>query len=81
MSSRILPPPLQHGSVAIPPAKDAAARKQTEGAGYQKYAPPHRAQFNYIPSPDVLKTMIDRALEALSKGIYWDRGSIINLLL
>lgn len=60
---------------------DARRRIQTEDKELRDYAPPHRAQYNYIPSPDVLKNMIDRALEALSKGIYWDRGSIINIVL
>ena len=60
---------------------DARKRTQREDEGLGRYAPPHRAQYNYIPSPDVLKNMIDRALEALAKGVYWDRGSIINLVL
>lgn len=60
---------------------DAKSRTRQEEDSLRKYAPPHRAQHNYIPAPDVLKNMIDRALEALSKGVYWDRGSIINLVL
>lgn len=60
---------------------DAKRRARQENEDLGKYAPPHRAQYNYIPSPDVLKNMIDRALEALAKGVYWDRGSIINLVL
>lgn len=60
---------------------DARKRTKADDKELRDYAPPHRAQYNYVPSPDVLKNMIDRALEALAKGVYWDRGSIINLVL
>lgn len=60
---------------------DAKRRLRQEEEDFRRYSPPHRAQYNYIPPPDVLKDMIDRALEALAKGVYWDRGSIINLVL
>lgn len=78
MSNRIssAPLPISTGRLA-----DTRKRTETREKELRDYAPPHRAQYNYIPSPDVLKNMIDRALEALSKGVYWDRGSIINLVL
>lgn len=60
---------------------DARKRTETQDKHLSDYRAPHKAQYNYIPSPDVLKNMIDRALEALSKGVYWDRGSIINIVL
>lgn len=66
----------------VRPTRDASVKSKTDDdLNKSKYAPPHRAQFNYIPSPDALRSMIERALEALSRGVYWDRGSIINLLL
>lgn len=68
-------------TTAVGRIADAKKRTRQEDESLGRYAPPHRAQRNYIPSPDVLKNMIDRALEALSKGVYWDRGSIINLVL
>ena len=40
-----------------------------------------KARLNFIPSTDELAIMIDKALTALSKGIFWDRGSIINIVL
>jgi hypothetical protein len=46
-------------------------------------APPRKgpkAAMNFFPSDSELSHMIDRALEALSKGIFWDRGAILNLL-
>ena len=39
-----------------------------------------RARLNFIPDDDSLLALIDKALNALSLGRYWDRGSIINLL-
>lgn len=60
---------------------DARKRLEQPEKELRDYRPPHRAQHNYIPSADVLKNMIDRALEALSKGVYWDRGSIIDIVL
>ena len=61
--------------------RDAKRRQPEVEVEINDYRSPRRAQFNYIPSPDALRTLIDRALEALGKGVYWDRGSIINLLL
>lgn len=80
MASRIASSssPLITGTGRLADARHRLGQQEKE---LRDYAPPHRAQFNYIPSPDVLKNMIDRALEALSKGVYWDRGSIINLVL
>ena len=39
-----------------------------------------RARLNFVPDEQTLLSLIDRALNALSMGRYWDRGSIINLL-
>lgn len=56
-------------------------RPQEKDRDLRKYASPNRAHLNYIPSPDALRSLIERALEALSNGVYWQRGSIINLVL
>jgi hypothetical protein len=39
-----------------------------------------RATLNYIPDEQSLGAMIGNALTALSRGIRWARGSIVNLL-
>ena len=39
-----------------------------------------RARLNYLPEDSELSGMIDRALGAMSRGIHWVRGSIVNLL-
>lgn len=40
-----------------------------------------RARLNFMPDNDTLAAMIDRGLEALSRGYRWARGSILNLLI
>lgn len=42
--------------------------------------PPARRGFQVIPSADVLDQLIGRAVEAFKRGMIWDRGSILNLL-
>jgi hypothetical protein len=41
---------------------------------------PARASVNFIPGPDSLQTLISGAVQALKRGVYWDRGTILNLL-
>ena len=40
-----------------------------------------RAIRNFIPSTEEILARIDDALIALSRGIYWDRGAIIDIVL
>lgn len=39
-----------------------------------------RARLNFIPDDSMLGGMIQQALTALSRGVRWARGSIINLV-
>ncbi len=39
-----------------------------------------RARLNFLPNNDMLKEMVGQALTALSRGVRWARGSIINLV-
>lgn len=39
-----------------------------------------RARLNEIPDEQTLATRINNALAALSRGVRWARGSILNLL-
>lgn len=61
--------------------KDTQAPKRRDAPGKSSYYPDKRASLNFIPSPDELSRLIDRALTALSQGVYWDRGSIVNIVL
>ncbi len=38
-----------------------------------------RAVINHFPTDSELGEMINHALTALKRGIYWDRGSIVNI--
>ena len=39
-----------------------------------------RARLNFIPDEETLGGLIGNALAALSRGVRWARGSILNLL-
>ena len=54
---------------------------KTVGAGRRTARRSPRARVNFIPDMEQLKAMIDDALTALSRGVYWDRGSIIDIVL
>ena len=58
-------------------------RRKTEHSdeAFSAHYPQRRARENIIPTTDELAHLISRALSALSRGIYWDRGSIINIVL
>lgn len=61
----------------------AAARRANGNAGAERDAfapPPARAHINFIPAGESLATLIQGAVAALRKGVYWDRGTILNLL-
>lgn len=78
MSTRIPP-----SSFPVPSGinRPRDTRDSREKVDLRKFASPAKAHLNYIPSPDALRSLVERALEALSNGVYWQRGSIINLVL
>ncbi len=67
--------------------KRAAERKeQVEGAepitinAVTSTTTQHRARLNFMPDDSALANLVGQALSALSKGIRWARGSIVNLI-
>jgi hypothetical protein len=62
------------------PAQTGKNYEQRADRQAVKVAAPKRAEMNFIPSPESLGTLIRGAVEALRSGTYWDRGSILNLL-
>ncbi|MFZ4541950.1 MAG: hypothetical protein ACOYNL_09155 [Rickettsiales bacterium] len=46
----------------------------------QKHSAQIRARLNHVPDEETLGGMISNALAALSRGVRWARGSILNLL-
>lgn len=41
---------------------------------------PKRAAVNHFPAPETLRTLVAGAVEALRRGVTWDRGTILNIL-
>lgn len=60
--------------------KSVARRQQQTEGGSETHTPPSRPELNHIPSPESLGTLIRSAVSALRRGIAWDRGTILNLL-
>lgn len=61
-------------------SKAAERRRQQQDDSSAAYTVPKRSDVNYIPAPESLRTLISSAVAALRRGIYWDRGTILNLL-
>ena len=55
-------------------------RQEREADNAALYVAPKRSDVNHIPSNESLKTLISSAVAALRKGVRWDRGTILNLL-
>ena len=58
--------------------KSLVGQKFTENFE-QKTIIPTRATENNIPAPETLSTLIRSAISAMRSGIFWDRGTILNL--
>lgn len=61
-------------------AERAAAIKGAAATSPVRTTSQVRAALNVIPDDESLTAMIGRALTALSRGIRWARGSIVNLI-
>jgi hypothetical protein len=63
------------------PTPAAASRSPATTTREQDYRRGRRAILNLIPDNDTLMDLIRQARNALERGIFWDRGSIIDLIL
>ena len=61
-------------------AGKTSERKRQQTGGDSVYTVPTRSDLNYIPAAESLMTIINSAVEALRRGVYWDRGTILNLV-
>jgi hypothetical protein len=64
----------------------AATRKfdgKPAGRSFERHEliPPPKPPRNFIPTQEAIESLLERALAALARGMIWDRGSIINLVL
>lgn len=67
----------------IPATSSRVARKgntSIEPVDRESLRPPRFRGLAYIPSEDTLHDLIERAMQALRAGIFWDRGSILNIV-
>lgn len=60
--------------------RPAVARGQAKPREQENRRSP-RAILGVIPDAETIAALVVQARQALSKGIFWDRGAIINILL
>ncbi len=68
------------GFGGLAPSQPRRAKPQEAPRGREALMPPERRGFTSIPAPEVLEQLIGRAIEALRAGIFWDLGSILNIV-
>lgn len=79
MANEILPPNSSFNrALAQVQAKRRAESTEETEAPRSRTSP--RARLNFIPGSEMLDEMIDRARLAMSRGMIWARGAILNLL-
>ena len=62
-------------------ARVQAARKNEKPAAKTETVSGRvRARLNFIPDEDTLHELVDQALSAISRGVRWARGSILNII-
>jgi hypothetical protein len=82
MANEIIPPnsPFTRAVERARQAKRAAGTADVDAGEEARPRSSPRARLNFIPDDSMLGAMIDRALAAMSRGITWTRGAILNLL-
>jgi hypothetical protein len=60
--------------------KSTAGRRESTSDN-ERIIVPSKADVNNIPAPESLQTMIRSALDSIRKGVFWDRGTILNLVI
>jgi hypothetical protein len=65
--------------INTPGAARGSVDRRRQQAGESDIPTPKKAHVNIIPEPESLGTLIRSAVAALRRGIYWDRGTILNL--
>lgn len=60
--------------------KPTTGRRESSHNNDERIIVPAKADVNNVPAPESLQTMIRSAVDSLRKGIFWDRGTILNLV-
>lgn len=61
-------------------AGKSTTRRRESTLSDERIIIPAKADVNNIPAPESLQTMIRSAVDSLRKGVFWDRGTILNLM-
>lgn len=61
--------------------RKAADRLASRNYERHELLPPPKPHRNYVPSQEAIDALLERAIAALMRGMIWDRGSIVNLVL
>ncbi len=69
------------GLVSRPTVRKPAPKSGKRNYERHELMPPPRPPRNFIPTQEDIDTLLERALAALARGMFWDRGSIVNLVL
>ena len=69
------------GFISRPTTRKPAGKPQSRNYERHELFPPPRPPRDFVPSQEDIETLLERAVAALARGMYWDRGSIINLVL
>ncbi len=72
-------PPKINGSATTQRSKQKLGNIALPNPELEDLTPPASRGFRVVPEIFVLERLIQKALNALKKGVYWDRGSIINI--
>jgi len=82
MANEIIPPnsPFTRAVERAKAAKRASPADRLDEAEETRPRSSPRAKLNFFPDNSILGEMVDRALAALSRGVTWTRGAIVNLL-
>lgn len=56
-------------------------KQSTRNFDREELLPPPRSNRQFLPTPEVMQDLVERAVAALARGLYWDRGSIVNIVL
>jgi hypothetical protein len=73
---------LKAGAKPVSPASPPiTTTKKRESSAEREGLRGRRALLNLLPDDGTIQGLVTQARLAMSKGIFWDRGSIINLVL
>lgn len=79
MDTRIRPTGLP--SASAPGFRIPEERRKSDKEDLRDYYSPKKPEEHYIPPDTIIQELVKRALSALQRGITWDRGSIVNIVI